>query len=91
MASLFSLNIPFCVVSGKAIIQGTATGSVLLPYQLYEVKLHDGTIFNLEAVPFGDRYQWYSIEAKDLASSIGREIERYFHALRKKQRTVAMS
>ena len=84
MASLFSLNIPFCVLAGRSIVQGTATGSVLLPYQVYEIRLNDGTIFNLEAVPFGKGYHWYSMEAKELASSIGREIEHYFSGLKKK-------
>ena len=88
MASLFSLNIPFCVLSGNTIVQGTATGSVLMPYQVYEIRLNDGTIFNLEAIPFGKGYHWYSIEAKELASSIGGEIEDYFRSLR--QRHVEM-
>lgn len=82
MASLFSLNIPFCVLAGTRIVQGTATGSVLLPYQVYEVRLNDGTIFNLEAIPFGKGYHWYSMEEKELASTIGREIECYFRGLK---------
>ena len=85
MASLFSLNIPFCVLSGNRMVQGTATGSVLLPYQVYEIRLQDGTIFNLEAVPFGRGYHWYSMDAKELASTIGREIEYYFKGLKRHQ------
>ena len=86
MASLFSLNIPFCVLSGNSIIQGTASGSVLLPYQVYEVRLNDGTIFNLEAIPFGKAYHWYSIDHKELSAVVGREIESYFDGLRKKHK-----
>jgi len=53
------------------------------------VRLQDGTIFNLEAIPFGKGYHWYSIEAKELASSIGRQIEFHFDALRKQQKEYA--
>ncbi|HRO43601.1 MAG TPA: hypothetical protein PL009_12260 [Flavipsychrobacter sp.] len=90
MASLFSLNIPFCVLAGKSIVQGSASGSVLTPYQVYEVRLQDGTIFNLEAIPFGRRYHWYSIEGKELASGIGREIENYFSELKKRHKEVCI-
>lgn len=85
MASWFSLNIPFTILAGKTIIQGTASGSVLTPYEVYEVRLNDGTIFNLEAVPFGKGYHWYSMQANDIASSIGREIERFFHGLKERK------
>jgi hypothetical protein len=86
MASLFSLNIPFCVLSGNAIVQGSASGSVLRPYEIYEVRLSDGTIFNLEAVPFGKGYHWYSIGEHALASTIGREIEYFFAELKQQQK-----
>ncbi len=82
MASLFSIHIPFCVLSGKSIVQGNVNGSVLLPYQVYEVCLSDGTIFNLEAIPFGKGFHWYSIDEKELAPVIGKEIENYFSALK---------
>jgi len=90
MASWFSLNIPFTVLAGKTIIQGTASGSVLMPYEVYEVRLNDGTIFNLEAVPFGKGYHWYSIQSNDIASSIGKEIERFFQGL-KEQKVKALA
>jgi len=82
MASWFSLNIPFSVLCDKAIIQGTASGSVLMPYEVYEIRLNDGTIFNLEAIPSNNGYYWYSIPAKALSAAIGKEIERYFHLLK---------
>jgi len=89
MASLFSLNIPFCLRTGKTIVQGTASGSVLRPYQVYEVRLSDGTIFNLEAVPFGKTYHWYSMEEKELAPAIGKAIEQFFASIRKKHKLTA--
>jgi hypothetical protein len=86
MASLFSLQIPFCILSGRSIIQGTAIGSVLKPYQVYEIRSANGDIFNIEAVPSTDGLVWSSFRENDLANAIGREIEKFFSQLQKKEK-----
>jgi hypothetical protein len=82
MASLFSLQIPFCILSERSIIQGTAIGSVLMPYQVYEVRCSNGDIFNIEAVPTDNGIHWSSFRDNTVATAIGAEIERYFQCLK---------
>ena len=82
MASLFSLQIPFCILSDRSIVQGTAIGSVLMPYQVYEIRCASGEIFNIEAVPTDDGIYWSSLRDKELAAAIGAEIEQYFASLK---------
>jgi hypothetical protein len=86
MASLFSLQIPFCILSGRSIIQGTAIGSVLKPYQVYEVRCATGEIFNIEAVPTAEGIVWSSLRENDYAGAIGLEIEKFFEQLQKKHK-----
>jgi acetylornithine/succinyldiaminopimelate/putrescine aminotransferase len=91
MASLFSLQIPFCILSGKSIVQGTAIGSVLLPYQIYEIRCASGEIFNIEAVPTDKGIHWSTFGNKELAGAIGLEIEKYFKKLKAKSKKQAYS
>ena len=82
MASLFSLQIPFCILSDRSIVQGTVIGSVLMPYQVYEVRCASGEIFNIEAVPTDDGIHWSSLGDNRLAAAIGAELEQYFQGLK---------
>ena len=91
MASLFSLQIPFCILADKSIIQGTAIGSVLMPYQVYEVRCSTGDIFNIEAVPTKNGIHWSSFRDGALAAAIGAEIERYFESLKKPNKRYSYS
>lgn len=91
MANLFSLQIPFCTLSGQSIIQGTAIGSVLSPYEVYEIRCTSGEIFNIEAVPTENGFAWASFRDGMLATAIGSEIEKYFSNLKIKQRKFSYS
>ena len=78
MATITSIHIPFSVQVDGQQVDGKAIGEHLTDYAVFEIRLDNGEIFQMEAIPGLERYQWFGLRHPEYLSAIGKAIEDHF-------------